>query len=238
MCNVSSLYHYTSIEALYEIIRSVCKEKITLRGTHVSYLNDLTEGQLLAQALVKFGVPKNIISNLLCCSGYPFIISLSEKSDDLNMWRCYAAEGKGVAIELEVPVLYKTFGDELKKCEYMSPEDVKNKIASDYGHEKFDNKKDLLPLSRTLYDCCIYKHDSFAEEKEWRIIRHDTTEKFKLGATGIVPYLDFKIPVDAISSICLGPRCDTQKNKFSITEYLKIKGLNNITINNSYVPLH
>ncbi len=234
---ITNLYHYTSIEALYAIIQGINNGNVCLRGTHISFFNDLTDGVLSANALFACGVPRNVITALMSCSGFPYVVSLSEKEDDLNMWRCYATEGKGVAIELKKSVLDNTFGDELQKCKYISPKEVECLIKSTFGVEIYNDAKDTLPLSRFLHSSCIYKHNSFRDENEWRIIKHDVTEKFRLGPTGIVPYLDFNIPIDAISSIRLGPKCDFPRNSFSITELLKTKGLRQIKVDHSSIPL-
>lgn len=237
MNTIESLYHYTSIEALYAIIQGIDKEHIILRGTHASFLNDLTEGQLLPQALNLCGVSQSVISTLLSCSGFPYIVSLCEKNDDLNMWRCYAAEGKGVTIEFKKSTLDDIFGENLKKCIYKSPEDLKNHIESYLEVKPFNSKNDMLPLARILHNCCIYKHISFKDENEWRIIKHDTTDKFRLAATEIVPYYEFKIHVNAIVSIKLGPKCEYTRNIFAIKEFLKTKGLQNVKVEISSIPL-
>lgn len=105
-----TLYHYTSIETLYALIKGIEVEseesiRLTLWATHAGFLNDLTEGQLLAKALKKIGAPSGLLDTLIGMLGFPFVISLSELDDDLNMWRCYANQGKGVAIGLDQDIM-------------------------------------------------------------------------------------------------------------------------------------
>ena len=84
-----NLYHYTSIESLLSIINGIDinNEFVKFRSTHIAYLNDMTEGRLLQNALKKNGINEDAIKILEACKGYPFVMSLSENSDDLNMWR-------------------------------------------------------------------------------------------------------------------------------------------------------
>lgn len=51
------------------------------------------------------GINENKLWLSLDRTGYPFVLSLSELCDDLNMWRCYADQGRGVAIGLDKPIL-------------------------------------------------------------------------------------------------------------------------------------
>lgn len=86
-----TLYHYTTIETLHAIVSNIQAEheesiQFSLWATHAGFLNDLSEGQLLAKALKRLGVHEGILNTLIGMQGYPFVISLSELDDDLNMW--------------------------------------------------------------------------------------------------------------------------------------------------------
>ena len=127
------LYHYTSLETLHAIISEIDNSDshfvyFKLRATNAYYLNDLTEGRLLLSALKKLGANEMLLSMLQTTFGYPFIVSFSEHGDDLNMWRCYASEGNGVAIgldqiEIESAADY-TNNCQFDKCEYVSLEEL------------------------------------------------------------------------------------------------------------------
>lgn len=106
------LYHYTSLETLYAIISNIKPTSeneayFTLRATHASFLNDLNEGRLLPEALKEIGINENKLWLSLDRTGYPFVLSLSELCDDLNMWRCYADQGEVSLLDLTCRYLMK-----------------------------------------------------------------------------------------------------------------------------------
>ena len=235
-----NLYHYTSIESLLSIINGidVNNEYLKLRSTHIAYLNDMTEGRLLQNALKQNGINENVIELLESCKGYPFILSLSENGDDLNMWRCYACSGTGAAIGFDYQVLCETF-NKLKKCEYTTVEELSNKIS--YMKNPNDGN-DCMPLSRLLSESYYYKHNSFKSENEWRIFDYSFPAGYRQKSNVIIPYKEIKIPVSAITSITFGPKCDACKNGFAIMSLLKSKvsanNFSNIEIKQSLVPLN
>lgn len=237
------LYHYTSIQALFAIINGINKEDcenvhFKLRATHSSFLNDETEGRLLPNVLAELGVNKNILFILESIQGYPFVVSLSELADDLNMWRCYANQGSGVAIGLDYAELEQAYKPE--KVEYTTHEELLEELKSQ-GIEQYIGKEDVLPLARIIAKALIYKHSSFEAEKEWRIYDHSTEDKFRFSSELIISYKEFKICTSAIKSITLGPKCDYEKNQFSIARMLKSKisyeELEHIQFLKSNVPL-
>lgn len=111
------LYHYTSVATLLKILQGVEETgKLTLRGTHIEYLNDkaeyITAIELTLEALKeyndssKISIAENFNEDLLRrFTGFnthpPFITSFSGQCDSLPMWTHYANKGQGVAIGLE-----------------------------------------------------------------------------------------------------------------------------------------
>ena len=116
---MSKLYHYTSIETLYNMLeKSIDTDKETqvrylnMWAIHIKYLNDEIERELFTSALkrmvCKYAKEYDIplcneqlkeFDNL--CDVDSYIISLSEHQDDLNMWRGYGENGIGVNIEFD-----------------------------------------------------------------------------------------------------------------------------------------
>lgn len=113
------LYHYTSMETFSTMLEkslwsakgdSLCPTHIVMWATHCNFLNDKTEYRLFVKGL-KYQVGEyakeqgtvlnaeqfKILDNAVKYND-TFIISLSEKEDDLNMWRGYAKDGEGVAL--------------------------------------------------------------------------------------------------------------------------------------------
>lgn len=241
----STLYHYTSLETLFAIINNINNDDpnnvyFTLRATHASFLNDDTEGKLLPNVLHHLGVTDSTLLILQSLQGYPFVCSLSELDDDLNMWRCYANDGKGVAIGLNYSELKSILNDKLTKIEYASHDELKKRLISG-GIKQMLHAEDKLPLSRLLYEALSYKHPSFSAEKEWRISKYWVEDDFRIANGVIIPFVEFKIPISAIETIMLGPKCEHAKNKFSISRMLKGKippgELDKIQILDSKIPL-
>lgn len=236
------LYHYTSIEAVLAIIKSLGNKdneynNITLRATHVSFLNDLTEGCLLPKALVSCGIPERPISIMLCCSGYPFILSFSELDDDLNMWRCYAQDGKGVSLSFDTNYFSLDAESRLEECAYITPEALKDMLLSKVNLEELRQTGNTLPLGRFLQDACKYKDSSFHAEKEWRIIKSGSIDDFRTSEETIIPYAEIKVPKEALVSIRLGPKCHFDKNAFSLNRLLYKYGMGHVQIEQSDIPL-
>lgn len=60
----NQLYHYTSMNALFQILNGIEKGNLTLRATHYEYLNDTTECKLLNEYHNKFNSDNQTPSRL------------------------------------------------------------------------------------------------------------------------------------------------------------------------------
>ena len=246
-----TLYHYTTIETLHAIVSNIKAEheesiRFSLWATHAGFLNDLTEGQLLAKALKRLGVHEGILNTLIGMQGYPFVISLSELDDDLNMWRCYANQGKGVAIGLDKEVIEDAIkhqnGNHVVDfgiCNYYSEEELVEYLRKN-GVESMIKDKNLLPLSKLLSEALLFKNKSFEAEKEWRIYSNYLESGYRVVDNLIVPYYKVLLPIEAMTSVTFGPRCDYEKNSFSTYRLIKsVIGprVDKIKLEKSMVPL-
>lgn len=247
-----TLYHYTSIETLYAIINNINKEdensiRFTLRATHAGFLNDLTEGQLLVSALKRIGTPVRLLNTLIDMQGYPFVVSLSELDDDLNMWRCYANQGKGVAIGLAKDVIvdainYQVWSNvaDFDNCKYFSEDELVEYLKS-RGVESMLKGSDLKPLAKLLSEALLFKNKSFAAEKEWRIYANYEETEFRVADNLIIPYYEIFLPIEAMTSITFGPKCDYLRNSFSafrmLASVIGEERSNIIKLKKSQVPL-
>lgn len=220
----TNLYHYTSIEALNAIINSIDRdgEFFTLRATHASYLNDLTEGALLPETFRQLGVKDFLLQLLPTMEGYPFVLSLSQLENDLNMWRCYANEGCGVTLGIDYEKLSEAFPQQLKQCSYVDAEKLFDKYNTPEVKKAIEDKN-LIPLAKLLRDIYYYKHPSFQAEREWRILERWIPDDFTIQKGTLTPYLPLKIPVAALNSITFGPKCDFERNRFAFARMLKGK---------------
>ena len=120
----SDLYHYTTIEALYNgILRKEAKvdEEICLRSTSALYLNDPEEikiGLSFIEKLLYGNSGGKILDKqsdvMDACSEY-FITSFSQDGDSLPMWSMYAANATGIALCFDKKIINN---DSWFKCIY------------------------------------------------------------------------------------------------------------------------
>ena len=105
---MNMLCHYTTIEALFSIIEQMTilsdidesgqkRENwvLPLRATHIGFLNDSIEGNLLPHALAGMKVSQEAVKSAMLQNGKQYVLSFSKKKDDLNMWRSYSDDGYG-----------------------------------------------------------------------------------------------------------------------------------------------
>jgi hypothetical protein len=138
----NTVYHYTSLETLYHIINKASETHLTLRATHVDFLNDYTEHtiavNLLKKALIKYDIgpsgrsSKDFVTKLNdkrmsffrtseFDEMYPHIISFSEHGDSLPMWNTYSNKSNGVGLGFDKIKLKKfalSKGYRLERCVY------------------------------------------------------------------------------------------------------------------------
>ena len=227
-----TLFHYTTIETLFAIIKGINKEdenniRFTLRATHAGFLNDLTEGQLLGKALKRLGVSEGLLDVIGSFQGHPFVVSLSELEDDLNMWRCYSNQGKGVAIGLDKEIINDTIKQQgwsnvadFKQCLYVTEDELVKDLKSKQI-ETLIQSPNKLPLQRLLLEALIYKNETFKAEKEWRIYAYWLESDFRVSDNLIIPYYNIQLPIEAIISITFGPKSDYSKNSLSTYRLIK-----------------
>lgn len=158
-----TLYHYTSMNTLLAILNNIVDGELTLRATHVNYLNDPTENEIgvdiLKKELLKYesGLNKSekkklnenldderlsYFKNIDYDKQPPYIFSLSEDKDSLPMWNTYADNSLGVNI-----------GFDFMKLEYlMEHNDDKKLIKCDYDHSKIEHfiKNNIKDLYRSI----------------------------------------------------------------------------------------
>lgn len=246
---MNMLCHYTTIEALFSIIEQMTilsdidesgqKEEhwvLPLRATHIGFLNDSTEGNLLPCALAEMNVCQKAVKSAVLQNGKQYVLSFSKKKDDLNMWRSYSDDGYGVmlgfdrdGIEKRIRELYENDNPmssamPVVDCEYIDDNEISVKLASNTDLEEFQKNGNILALSRVLENSLKYKHPCFHDEGETRIIIVGALqEKFRVRGRSIIPYQEIKIPVTLLKEIWFGPKADFERNRFSVANMLKNK---------------
>lgn len=255
---MSLIYHYTSLDALYNIIEGMVlpddsKDDVILllRATHYAFLNDSTEGALLPQALEDLGVSRSTIALALLNTGKKYALSFSRKGDDLNMWRAYSKDGTGVSLGFDENLLRREIESQdqnttclkknLEECKYIDTEGLKNIIAKRTEYQQYKANKSLKLITNLFLDMLKYKHSAYAEEQEVRVsFIGALQEKYKLSSNTLVPYQEIKIPLPILKTIRFGPKVDFEKMEYSTRNMLKNKvgenRMNHIELEKSDIP--
>lgn len=234
------LYHYTSLESLLAILDGIDveAEKVCFRATHAAYLNDMTEGKLLPNALNQLGVSGHKVNVLQSCIGFPFVLSLTELNDNLYMWNSYAKQGMGCAIGLKTGILQQEFKEKLYQCCYVSEDEICERLRSQV--EELNNESDSMELARVLQkELFYYKTSAFSSEQEWRLVLLGKEEGCKLGSNVITPFTCAEISTAALTSITFGPKVDYERNSFAVERLMKSKIRSEIKVEmrRSQIPL-
>ena len=246
--NNRNVHHYTDLNALISILG---KDKIILRATNISYLNDsreLKEGIEVVQKIENINIPPGAMRNY-------YITSFSNCDDNLSMWGMYAANGSGCSISFDFECLkygYEviaqcTYGEEnIKKYLKNFTELIKNGKFTTFGdpapsQESIEKSKTDLYNNIILSTCLTAKNQAYAHEQEIRGIVHCSESqsiKFKQKNNYIVPYIEVNLPKKALKAITIGPTSNTELTIQSVVHFLHINeyDLNNVIIKASKIP--
>jgi len=153
-----------------------------------------------------------------------FTFSFSEETDLLSQWRGYCPANNGYCIVFDARKLQESikeiFNDcHLVKCVYdlEHKEAQLKKLLNDYWTkyiEANDKKKKKLVVDYLTKEIMLlasyFKHPSFAEEKEHRIVilleyAPDNDLKFREGRFSLIPYIELPAPRRAINEFYIGP---------------------------------
>ena len=250
------LHHYTTSDGLIGIF-----ESRAIWATSIHHLNDAEEyvhaTKLLRDELEKrlkgeTGQRKATFANWLNDlirdeRGRAFIVSFSERSDDLSQWRAYANCDNAYAIafdQREMLGMLTDFEFSLVKCVY-SLEEQKDLLIHlvDYLY-KYSLRQMTLTgdrwwewLGRTnkvvISVLAALKHPSFKEEREWRVVVPLNSKRrlfFRTGRFGIVPFYKIPLLTDShnrlsFSQITVGPTRDKKAAEFAIDELIGCCGV-------------
>lgn len=188
---LSELYHYTSAGSLIQILQSR-----VLWASSIHCMNDSSEYAYAFRLTRELCADRNVISpnfaDAILASldgdyrdvelGSKFIACFSEKGDLLSQWRAYGGSGPGFSIGFEAESLLRIAernGCLLLRCIYNREEQSSAvlgllrrmketyRIRSDsHVSIRFGNS-----FVRALKDLAAsFKHPSFEEEREWRIV--------------------------------------------------------------------
>jgi Protein of unknown function (DUF2971) len=223
------LYHYTTQAGLLGILRNNC-----MWATAAQYLNDSSEYAyglgLIAEGLCegsKKGISEREAANLsaIAQSLSPFsgvcVVSLTSEGDLLSQWRAYAGSSGGFSLGIRSEYLREAAhsqGFYLVRCIYAHA-DQQQAIAELI--QEFRERMTTSPEWRlTEQGGCVatamrlavmLKDESFAEEREWRLIsipKMISELDFRQGTSMLVPFFKFSLEAHKnayLDSVRVGP---------------------------------
>jgi hypothetical protein len=194
-----------------------------------------------------------------------FVFSLTEERDLLSQWRGYANSSAGLSFGFRPDFLKKLIKRrnlDICKCLYKKDEQigkikeiVDGKLLKIRGwtnplvwqHEYEEFLRDLLILAPT------FKHPSFEQEQEWRLICQFAKPKgsgpvgkikFRDGNSMIVPYAEIKLINEEndedlkieLDEVVVGPNPHTDLSKISTELFLGQSGVIYTNVRESIIP--
>jgi hypothetical protein len=263
-------YHYCSVESFFNIIQS---KKFWL--TDSEYTNDELEAKWIDFNIEEFisilksgdNVPtmREEYEQLKGEIKKHYFMSFSKESDMLSQWRGYADDSKGVCIgfkfnfnEYDIDTSISTSSNIAKsnvsqfgigEISYRDKNDIENELKdiSSKSEFKYISNESLIKESLLFLkeSCIFYKHPSFKEEQEVRIVYTPENNistnislsslKYRYSDNQIIPYyeLDFNNHI-SITKIILGSKC--KLNEEDLKKFLQDNDFNDVEIVRSNSP--
>lgn len=247
------LYHYTTVEGFYEII----KQKV-LRASDYRYFNDAEEvvhifNQLSTKENISQYLEK-VKSEFWNDPNY-IILSFSEQCDDLAMWGRYSNdEGINLGFSKETINELCPIEDSFQmpvfgKCIYDNKEKIS--LVEKCFNLLTENKiKDLIFNEMLLGVAPFLKNESFKHEQEWRAVfkynpsapDYSGKPKLRYSKNKIIPYMNIyfkniektELIFPSIEKITLAPKLSRSPHaEMMIKYYLECNGVTYNEINKS-----
>lgn len=218
-------------------------------GTELAYAREIffTEVQKLSLAPVEDGGGGHVLAGQSLDEFRVFITCFCEDRDLLSQWRGYGTD-QGYAMGFDIdelralnfgeitPVQYgitnpsEYFGQELKRA---------HSFSAHPGMAEYFASEHLLPrLARV-------KHPSFAEEREWRVLKQvplhvlndpNVSVKFRSSAMGPLAYLVMSFPPECLREIVIGPGSHAETRKAAVLSMLHYYNLKHVNVITSTTP--
>jgi|TARA_B110001469_G_C9556917_1_gene276241 hypothetical protein len=243
------LYHYTNSQAFLSIINNK-----SLWATNIHFLNDTSEFKHtleLTKDIIDIKTNSNnkkkvefLLSGLEGIKNMSFYcISFSEEDDLLSQWRSYGQGNNGLSLgfsKKEIKTIGNSINAPLIKCIYKEQEqrekieEIVNRFLDDDKEWETGNNVNKVYKRNHKFDEYIYslavsfKHYSFREEAEWRlVIPHDGNRvvKHRAGQSYIIPYVEFPLEdiPSALKQIIIGPTPNTAISKKALKHFFSTK---------------
>lgn len=225
-------FHYTSIDALVNIIKSR-----SVWFSSLAFMNDEMEGfdtgevmNLAASYLsgfekeTYFGLVSTTVETFV---RWQFCFSATTLKDDLSQWRGYTPLGHGVSLEFDDSLFPNAA---IRKVTCVYPDEEKVKILQESPklsatgeslNAMLGDQEGLDGYMREFVDALSrFKHRSFEPEQETRWIvskagLSDASDelRFRPHRLGLVSYLEIPIALKGMKTITLGPQVPKQNQK-------------------------
>lgn len=244
---VSKLYHYTSFDAIKEMLGSH-----TVHLTHAAFLNDPTElsyGLGLMQNM--FGEKGKAVFgsfDFLSSLHYtlqPYIFCLSETEDLLSQWEMYSGRN-GCCITFGPEISRLTQGGDVALAPVMYEEETQNRYLENLNNQRKnpEYQQEEQKASTSLYfllSVVFLKSFAFSHEKEWRIVRivhQDSLKeiKYRSGSRFLKPYVSIRCEPLPITEIRIGPADDQDRLLRSVEHLTKMtEGYQHVAVTRSTI---
>jgi hypothetical protein len=244
------LYHYTSAFGLLGILERGC-----LFASDVWFLNDASEVRFAQTRMADrvreyLGPDQPWLQELLDVSEAKpgwlddvFVTSFCEEPDLLSQWRGYAAAGFaiGFAADRLAALDDRPGAPRLVQIDY-GVESGRRRLRGLFekladGGPYSGEERERLARTVLLPEMARVKEPSFSEEKEWRLlVIEDRPERilFRVGATGVVPYLEIALPDPSpVREIVIGPAADQPLHRRGVEQLLARRGYSGVEIRES-----
>ena len=266
----AELYHYTDLDSLSGIFqtRSLWLSKISTMndtseiGLGVHYFkrcveahakdSDRDEADFLQQVAAQL---EGFRRTNIC------VASFCEEQDQLNQWRSYGADGRGIALGFQsdrLEQLAQGYGLRLVPCVYDTglhtriTEDLFGMLLQAYRDRppRDDAERDLLVErfnGTFLMAAPIIKDHHFAQEREWRLVstpRPISDPRITASLSGKKASVKFVLPLagddeshpEIFSSLTIGPTLDPESVADAIEVLADRRGFRLPQVNISDIP--
>ncbi len=218
---IKTFYHYTSFQALIEILKSG-----KIRFSSPAGLNDITEISS-RNTILKEKLDDDFDEARLQNITKRFIFSLTDRFDNLNQWRLYGADGTGVCLGLDLSRIPEEknlrfgrilYGETIASCLSRIRKRISEELRKNFDFRNYQ-----------IWGYFI-KDTDYSEESEYRLIHYDDSERsldklsWRINNYGaFYPYMD--MDMDRLNmtmeTILFGPKFrERQLNKGMIENYL------------------
>jgi hypothetical protein len=153
-----------------------------------------------------------------------YVVSFSENGDALGQWRGYCPNGKGYSLGFDSKQLYKAQPDEwiLAPCVYKKEEHkklialiIKETLGSNVRTADDTQRMLNTLMVRLRYIAPLIKNEAFADEQEWRLIRHSvkgesSVIQYRERNGALLPYVSFFLESEGtlifpVTELIIGP---------------------------------